>query len=144
MTCQLGIYRIPGKQTPYLHECVDKVNHNPYSVHRQYNPHHSSPRPLCLLLAGIFWCSSSHPWVGSSLEIKQHTKSFCEIWAIVYDNCKQLDQKKNICVFQVSALKKLGMVGRHNILFYRIILYTNCIFQYSFPHFSANLTMFSS
>ena len=22
-------------------------------------------------------------------------------------------QKKNICVFQVSAVKKLGMVGRH-------------------------------
>ena len=32
----------------------------------------------------------------------------------------QLRQKKNIyiyiCVFQDSALKKLGMVGRHNIL----------------------------
>ena len=23
---------------------------------------------------------------------------------------------KNICVFQVSALKKIGMVGQHNIL----------------------------
>ena len=26
-----------------------------------------------------------------------------------------------ICVFQVSALKKLGMVDRHNILFYQNI-----------------------
>ena len=30
--------------------------------------------------------------------------------------------KKNICLFQVSALKKLGMVGRNNILFCQIIL----------------------
>ena len=28
-----------------------------------------------------------------------------------------LGQKKKICMFQVSAMKKLGMVGRHNILF---------------------------
>ena len=46
------------------------------------------------------------------------------------------------CVFQVSALEKLGMVGRHNILFCQNILYRNCIFQYMFPHFSANLTTF--
>ena len=52
--------------------------------------------------------------------------------------------KKNICVFQVSALKKLGMVGRHNILFCQNILRTKCIFQYIFPHFSANLTVFCS
>ena len=44
----------------------------------------------------------------------------------------QLSQK-NICVFQVSALKKLGMVGRHNILLCPNILYRNCIFQYIFP-----------
>ena len=38
--------------------------------------------------------------------------------------------KKYICVFQVSALKKkLGMVGRHNILFCQNILYRNCIFS---------------
>ena len=49
-----------------------------------------------------------------------------------------LRPKKNICVFQVSALKKLGMVGQHNILFYRNILYRNCTFQYIFSHFSAN------
>ena len=38
--------------------------------------------------------------------------------------------------------ENLGMVGRHNILFYRNILYRNCIFQYFYPHFSANLTTF--
>ena len=51
---------------------------------------------------------------------------------------------KNICVFQVSALKKLGMVGWHNILFCRNILYRNCIFQYIFPNFPTNLTTFCS
>ena len=52
--------------------------------------------------------------------------------------------KKYICVFQVSALKKLGMVGRHDILFCQNILYRNCIFQYISPHFQANLTTFCS
>ena len=52
-------------------------------------------------------------------------------------------KKKNICVFQRSALKKPGMVGRHNILFCQNILYRNCIFQYIFPHFLANLTFCS-
>ena len=52
--------------------------------------------------------------------------------------------KQNICGFQVSALKKLGMIGRHNILFCQNILYRNCIFQYIFPHFRANLTTFFS
>ena len=52
--------------------------------------------------------------------------------------------KTYICMFQVSALKKLGMVGRHNILFCQNILYKNCIFQYMFPHFPANLTTFCS
>ena len=56
----------------------------------------------------------------------------------------QIRPKQNICVFQVSALKKLGMVGQHNILFYQMILYRNYIFQYIFPHFLANLTAFSS
>ena len=37
------------------------------------------------------------------------------------------------CVFQVSAPKKLGMVGRRDILFCRNILYRNCIFQYIPP-----------
>ena len=46
-----------------------------------------------------------------------------------------LRPKNNIYVFQVSALKKLGMVGWHNILFCRNILYRNCIFQYIFSHF---------
>ena len=55
-----------------------------------------------------------------------------------------LGKKKNMCVFQVSALKKLGMVGRHNILFYPNILNRNCIFQYIFPHFSTKLTRFCS
>ena len=36
----------------------------------------------------------------------------------------KLRQKKNTCVFQVSALKKLGMVGWHNILFYQIAFFT--------------------
>ena len=37
-----------------------------------------------------------------------------------------------VCV-QVSALKKkLGMIGRHNILFCQNILYRYCIFQYIF------------
>ena len=49
-----------------------------------------------------------------------------------------------VCVFQGSALKKLGMVGRHNILFCQNILYRNCIFRYIFPHFSADLTTFCS
>ena len=43
--------------------------------------------------------------------------------------------KKYKCVFQVSALKKIGMIGRHNILFCQNILYRNCIFQYIFPIF---------
>ena len=42
--------------------------------------------------------------------------------------------KQYICVFQVSALKKLGMVGRHNILFYQNILYRN--FTHFLPFFS--------
>ena len=52
--------------------------------------------------------------------------------------------KQNICVFQVSALKKIGMVGRHYILFYRNILYEYCIFYYILAHFLAYLTIFSS
>ena len=55
-----------------------------------------------------------------------------------------LRPRQNICVFQVSALKKLCMVGRHNILFYKNILYRNCIFHYIFPDFSAFLTVSSS
>ena len=47
-------------------------------------------------------------------------------------------------MFYVSALKKLGMVSQHNILFCQNILYRNCIFQYIFPHFPANLTIFCS
>ena len=50
-----------------------------------------------------------------------------------------------ICVFQVSALKKIGMVGRHNILFCQNILYRNCtfntfssIFQQIWQHFAHN------
>ena len=39
-----------------------------------------------------------------------------------------LRPKENICVYQVSCLKKLGMVGWHNFLFCRNILYRNCIF----------------
>ena len=45
-----------------------------------------------------------------------------------------------ICV-SISALKKLGIVGRHNILFYRNILYRILTFDYIFFHFSANLTI---
>ena len=39
-----------------------------------------------------------------------------------------LGQKK----IYVSALKKLDMVGRHNILFYKNILYRYCIFHQIF------------
>ena len=45
--------------------------------------------------------------------------------------------KKCMCVSGFSSVKKLGMVGRHNILFCRTILHGNCIFQYIFLHFSA-------
>ena len=48
------------------------------------------------------------------------------------------------CVFQVSVLKKVGMIGQHNILFCQNILYTNCFFQYIFPHFSADVITFCS
>ena len=36
------------------------------------------------------------------------------------------------------------MIGRHNILFCQNILYRNCIFQYIFLHFSADMTIFCS
>ena len=55
----------------------------------------------------------------------------------------QLGQKI-ICVFQVSALKKLGMVCWHNILFYRNISNRNFTFHYIFFYFSANVTIFCS
>ena len=42
---------------------------------------------------------------------------------------------KNICVFQVWALKKLGMVGRHSNLFYRNILYRIAFFNTFSPIF---------
>ena len=44
-------------------------------------------------------------------------------------------KKKKICVFQVSALKKLSMVGRHYILFCQNILYRNYIFDCIFHYF---------
>ena len=55
-------------------------------------------------------------------------------------------KKKSIyvCVFQVSALKKLGIVGRHYHFIYQNILYRNCIFHYIFQHFSAYLTIVCS
>ena len=48
----------------------------------------------------------------------------------------------DICVFQVSALQKLGMVvvGRHNILFCQNIYIDIAFFNTFFLHFSANLT----
>ena len=52
--------------------------------------------------------------------------------------------KTNIFVFQVSALKKLVMVGQHNILFCQNIVNRKSIFQYIFPNFPANLTTFCS
>ena len=63
----------------------------------------------------------------------------------VYLNNNKTPRPKNkyICVFQVSALKNLGMVGRHNISFCQNILYRNYMFQYIVPHFSANLTTFA-
>ena len=42
------------------------------------------------------------------------------------------------CVFQVSGLKKLGMVGRHNILFCQNI-YIEIAFLIHFPPFSNKL-----
>ena len=54
-------------------------------------------------------------------------------------------QKKYMCVFQVSALKKLGIVGQHNILFVKIfyteIAFFNIfspIFQQIRQHFAHN------
>ena len=49
-------------------------------------------------------------------------------------------QKKNICVFQVSALKKLGMVSRH-YHFIKIIDIETAFFT-TFPPFLAYLTVF--
>ena len=46
-------------------------------------------------------------------------------------------KKKKIGVFQVSALKNLDMVGRHNILFCQNILYKLHFSIHFFPHFSA-------
>ena len=53
--------------------------------------------------------------------------------------------KQNICVFQVSALKKTSY-GWSALSFYFIknILYRNCIFHYVFHHFPAYLTIFCS
>ena len=56
---------------------------------------------------------------------------FCFLYNLVSENHKA--QTKNIWSFQVSALKKLSMVCHD-------ILYRNCIVQYIFPHFPANLT----
>ena len=61
----------------------------------------------------------------------------------VHYRSKVLRPKKYVC-FRFQLWKKLGMVGRHNILFYKNILYWYCIFQYIFPDFSAFLTVFSS
>ena len=52
--------------------------------------------------------------------------------------------KKIICVFQGSALKKLGIVGRHYILFYWDILYGYCIFYDNLAHFLAYSTIICS
>ena len=40
-----------------------------------------------------------------------------------------------VCVFQVSALKKVGMVGRHNILFVKIFYIQIAFFNTFFPNF---------
>ena len=42
-----------------------------------------------------------------------------------------------MCVFQVSVLKKLGLVGRHNILFCQNILFRNCFLHKISPPFSS-------
>ena len=63
---------------------------------------------------------------------------------LVHNNLMLRPKKKYICEFQVSALKNLGMVSRHNILFYWNILYRNFTFQVIFFHFSANMTIFCS
>ena len=62
-------------------------------------------------------------FLSRNLEKEQNTiRRFCKA-------------KINICVFQVSTLKKLGMVGWHNILFCQNILYRNCIFNTFSPIF---------
>ena len=43
--------------------------------------------------------------------------------------------KKYICVFQVSALKNLGMVGRHNILFIELFYKGIAVFNTFSPIF---------
>ena len=107
---------------------------------------------------GVFKFSDTQVWANSLDTEQEHYDQglhsichflciFWKLYSMVKSHCSILwiiQPKKNICVFQVSALKKLGMVGGHNILFYRIIFYRNCIFQYIFPHFLANLTTFCS
>ena len=56
-------------------------------------------------------------------------QNFCYLYYI---------RPQNICVFQVSALKKLAMVGGHNILFYKNIFIDIAffsVFSLIFHHF---------
>ena len=48
----------------------------------------------------------------------------------------QNNKAKKICMFQVSALKKLGMVGQHYILFIEIFYIDIAFLQY-FSSFSS-------
>ena len=83
------------------------------------------------------WCNMRTTSVWSCLCCSLPHK---EGFTIIRPNKK----KKKWCVFQVSALKKLGMVGWHKILFYQNILYGNCIFHYIFHHISVYLTILCS
>ena len=96
-------------------------------------------------------CGSRAASPGGSRMIREGSHVCFSVMQTIYEDNVDLmpltcalGKKKNMCVFQVSALKKLGMVGRHNILFYPNILYRNCIFQYIFPHSSTKLTRFCS
>ena len=94
------------------------------------------PRPegvVCLIWSALFASPSTS---CSNFRIITAVVSGDWMFRIFKGLCMKVSRpKKYICVFQVSALKKLGMVGRHNILFDQNIFYRNCIFQYIFPHF---------
>ena len=88
---------------------------------------------------------SSGPWPGRLVPSSWMGFHYPATWQSLDSNpgCSRnnIRQKKYMYVSGISSvmvgrhLKKLGMVGRHNILFSQSILYRNCIFQFIFPHF---------
>ena len=74
-------------------------------------------------------------WVEKNPNLPTHFFQICYSKHIFFLPIKLGKQKIYIMYLQVSALKKLGMVGQHNILFCQNILNRNCVFQYIFPIF---------